>query len=251
MVATTPLTLEYVKTIGIYNNATTGRGFFNPCHLAVSGDGRIFVLNRCDPIRGPGIRIGICNLDGDYLAEFGKGTQVLGVPRPHGDGDGQFVLPVAMAFDSQDRLHITDEYNHRVSVFDSSGVFLHKWGVYGDGEGQLNGPAGIAFDSQDNAYVVDQHNHRVQKFTSDGEYLLQWGERGVGDGQFHLPWGVATDASDRVYVADWRNDRIQQFTPRWSFRCQIRRSRRGIWPVPSAVRRCGRRGGLHLRGRLG
>ena len=86
------LNLGYVKTIGMVNNGFSGRGFANPYDTAVSQDGRIFVLNRCDPPRASAIRVGICNLDEDYLGEFGNG---------YGDGDGQFVLPVAMAFDSQ------------------------------------------------------------------------------------------------------------------------------------------------------
>ena len=118
-----------------------------------------------------------------------------------------------MAFDSQDRLYVTDEFNHRVSIFDTEGRFLGKWGERGDGDGQFNGPSGIDFDSEDNAYVVDQHNHRVQKYSPDGDYLLGWGEFGDGDGQLNLPWGLSIDGQDNVYVADWRNDRIQKFSP--------------------------------------
>ena len=44
------LKLEYVKTIGIVNNAPVGRGFANPVDLAVRADGRIFVLNRGAPV---------------------------------------------------------------------------------------------------------------------------------------------------------------------------------------------------------
>ena len=211
-VAAGPTTLDYVKTIGLVNNGDNGRGYANPCSLAVSSDGRIFVLNRCDPPRADSIRIGICNLEEDYLAEFGDGS---------GDGDTQFRLPTTIAFDSRDRLHITDEYLHRVTVFDSQGVFLAKWGEHGNGDGQLNGPAGIAFDSQDNAYVADQHNNRVQRFTPDGRYVLQWGEGGTGDGKFDLPWGVAVDSEDNVYVADWRNDRVQKFSSDGRFLAMI------------------------------
>ena len=201
-VTTAPLALRYVKTVGITNNLM-GVGFNNPYDLAVSGDGRIFVANRCGAEeRSRAMRVGICTLDEEYLHEFGA----------YGDDDGQFMLPTALAFDSQDRLHLADENLHRISVFDSSGVFLGKWGEHGDGDGQLNGPSGMAFDSEDNAYVVDQHNHRVQVFTGDGEYLRQWGRHGDGDGQFNLPWGVTVDSEDNVYVADWRNDRIQKFT---------------------------------------
>ena len=195
--------INYVKTIGIVNNGLNGRGFSTPSDLAVADDGRIFVLNRCDPGRAAGIRVGICNLDEDYLGEFGYG---------YGAGDGQLVWPVCIAFDSKQRLFVTDEYNNRVSIYDSSGKFLGKWGEAGAGEGQVNGPAGIAFDSQNNVFIADQHNNRVQKFTPDGAFLLWWGGPGDGEGQFNLPWGVAVDGDDNVYVADWRNDRVQKFT---------------------------------------
>ena len=200
--STNRLTQDYVKTIGIVNESLTGRGFAHPYDMAIAKDGRMFVLNRSFSLLAEGIRVGICNLDEEYLGEFGYGS---------GSGDGQLVLPVAMAFDGQERLYITDEYNHRVSVFDKSGEFLSKWGVHGSGDGEINGPAGIAFDADDNVFVVDQHNHRVQKFTADGSYLMQWGESGASDGQFNLPWGVALDSKGDVYVADWRNDRIQKF----------------------------------------
>jgi len=202
--ATADLTLQYVKTIGIVNNGYNGRGFANPYDVAVSRDGRIFVLNRCDPARAAAIRVGICTLDEAYVGEFGKGF---------GTGDGQFAWPVAMAFDSQDRLYITDEYHHRISMFDTTGTFLGKWGVPGSNPGALNGPAGIAINAEDHVYVVDQHNHRIQKFTAAGEYLLHWGEAGTRDGQLMLPWGICVDTQGYVYVADWRNDRIQKFTP--------------------------------------
>jgi DNA-binding beta-propeller fold protein YncE len=199
--ATKTFSLEYVKTIGMISaggSGVGGRGFLNPVGLDVSSDGRIFVVNRTQ------IRVCICNMDEEFLGNFSSGP---------GSEDGQLHLPTAMAFDSLDRLYVTDEMNHRVSIFDTEGNFLGKWGEQGDGDGQLNGPSGIDFDSEDNAYVVDQHNHRVQKYSPDGEYLLQWGEFGEGDGQLNLPWGLGIDGQNNVYVADWRNDRIQKFSP--------------------------------------
>lgn len=202
------LALDYVKTIGIVNNGLNGRGFANPYDLQVTADGRIFVLNRADPARAAGIRIGICNLAEDYLGEFYGSA---------GQGDGNLVWPVAMAFDAAERLYVTDEYNHRITVFDDEGNFLHKWGAPGAGPGELNGPAGIAVGNGGDVYVVDQHNARVQRYASDGAYVGQWGSFGAAPGQFNLPWGMTTDRSGQVYVADWRNDRIQKFTPDGEF----------------------------------
>ena len=132
------IALDYVKTIGIVNNGFNGRGFANPYDIVVDDNGRIFVLNRCDPLRAAAIRVGICDLDEEYLGEFGKGN---------GTGDGQFIWVVAMALDSQDRLHITDEHSHRVTTYSTSGEYLSHWGKAGSADGELNGPAGIAVDS--------------------------------------------------------------------------------------------------------
>ena len=195
--------LDYLKTIGIVNNGLNGRGFANPYDLAVSRDGRIFVLNRCDPARASAIRVGVLTLDEDYLYEFGDGA---------GNGDTQFRWPVCIAFDGNDNLYITDEVHHRVTVFDADGNFLRKWGSHGSGDGEFNGPAGIATGPDGSVYVVEQHNARVQKFTADGKFVGKWGSHGNRPGQFNLPWGAAADAAGNVYVADWRNDRIQKFT---------------------------------------
>ena len=226
--ATSTFTLEYVKTIGLATNQI-GRGFINPYDVAFSRDGRIFVLNHCDSARKNLMRVGIVNLDEEeYLGEFGKGS---------GTGDDQFNSPVAMAFDTQDRLYVTDELNHRVTIFDASGKFLHKWDAAGSGDGEFNGPAGIAVDREDHVYIVDQHNSRVQKFTTAGKYLGQWGELGSRPGQFNLPWGVTTDAAGDVYVADWRNDRGQKFSPEGQFMASFGESGTGDGQFhrPSAV----------------
>ncbi len=197
-------TIEYIKTVGIVNNGNNGRGFANPYDIAFRPDGRIYVLNRCDPARASAIRVGVCNLDEDYLFEFGQG---------YGQGDGQFVWPVAMAFGKDDRLYITDEYNHRVTIYDASGDYIGQWGEHGSEAGQLNGPAGIAADSEGYIYIADQHNCRVQKFSAAGEPLAAWGARGSGAGEFDLPWGIGLGPDGAVYVADWRNDRVQKFSP--------------------------------------
>ena len=191
--------LAYVKTMGLYNLQGIGPGLTNPFSLAVSRDGRIFVLNRTR------IRVVICNFDEEFLGDFAtqEGSE---------DDDPQLSLPTSIAFDSGDRLHITDEDKDCVFVYDSLGKFISKWGEHGDGDGQLNSPSGIAFDSGDSAYIVDQENHRVQVFNRDGQYFRQWGSQGRDDGQFNFPWGVAVDSENSVYVADWRNDRIQKFT---------------------------------------
>ncbi len=216
--------ISYVKTIGLVTNQPVGRGFANPCALAVAGDGRIYVVNR----GAAGLaRVGIVNLDEDYLGEFGS----------YGDADGQFKLPSAIALDSKGNAYVADEYHHRISVFDASGKFLSKWGAHGQAKGQMDAPAGLALDARDNLYVSDQNNHRVQVFTTDGRFLSAFGAFGAGDGQLNQPWGITVGPDGNVYVADWRNDRIQKFSPDGAFLGKFGSSgeKDGQFNRPSAV----------------
>ena len=199
--------VEYVKTVGLTTNQS-GRGFTNPYDTAVTPDGRILVLNRCDTARASLVRVGILNWEEDYLGEFSRG---------YGRGDGQWILPVSLALDSRQQVYVTDEQQHRVTVLDLAGNFVRQWGGRGVAAGQLDGPAGIAIGADDTVYVAEQGNNRVQRFTADGESLGIWGAYGSGPGQFNMPWGIGMDAAGRVYVADWRNDRVQQFTADGAF----------------------------------
>ncbi len=200
--------VQYIKTIGIVNNGNNGRGFANPYDVAISPDGNLFVLNRCDPARRSAIRVGVCNFEEDYLYEFGYGF---------GDGPGQMVWPVSMCFDSKSRIFITDEHNNRITIFSVDGEYVSHWGVKGGDKGTFNGPAGICIDDADDVYLVDQKNHRIQKYTSQGEFICQWGEQGSEEGQFNLPWGITQSREGDIYVADWRNDRVQVFDSKGTF----------------------------------
>ena len=145
--------------------------------------------------------------DEEFVAEIGKG----------GDGDGEMTWPVAIVLDSEENLHITDEWLNKISVFAKDGKFLRSWGASGDGDGEFNGPAGIAMDQQENLYIVDSRNHRIQKLTKDGKFLVKWGKLGSGEGEFDSPWGIALDRQGFLYVVDHGNHRVQKFTPEGEF----------------------------------
>lgn len=194
---------RYSHTIGVM--AHGGRGFSNPVDLALAPGDIIYVLNRSNPVQGPppmgGLRIGILNVNEDYLGFFGS----------YGTGEGQFIWPTAIALDSQGRIYVADEYRHDVQVFDREGHVVGRWGGLGEQPGQFNRPSGLAIDRHDNVFVVDHFNQRVQKVTTEGQPLAAWGSRGSDPGQFELPWGCGVDSEGNLYVADWGNDRVQKF----------------------------------------
>jgi DNA-binding beta-propeller fold protein YncE len=202
MPTTTQDLYRYSQTIGFY--AQVGRGFNNPVDVALGRDGVLYVLNRAGSdveVRMIYKRVTMCTLAEDYLGQFGTG----------GRADGQLMWPVAIAIDADERVYVSDEAMHRISVFDKRGHFLGRWGARGKGEGEFDRPAGIAFDPDQQLVVVDGRNHRIQRYTKDGRFLGQWGTAGQGPGEFNLPWGVAVDRAGDIYVADWRNDRLQKF----------------------------------------
>jgi DNA-binding beta-propeller fold protein YncE len=202
MVIVPPPPLTYSHTIGLL--ALTGRGFSNPMNAAVTRDGIIYVANRSNSTQAlqGAVRITICNVQGDYLDEFGK----------YGMEDGAFVWPTGIDVDSQGNVFLADEHRHDVQVWNSDHQFVRKWGGFGSGDTQMNRPAGLAIDSHDEVLIADALNHRILRFTPEGRLLAKWGSAGAGEGKFNIPWGVGVDGQDNVYVADWRNDRVQKFS---------------------------------------
>jgi DNA-binding beta-propeller fold protein YncE len=194
-------TFTYRYSVG--RNEFGGTGFRNPVDMDLADNDVVYVLNRSYENRVDGVRVTVCTLNEEFVSEFGS----------HGEKDGQFVWPTALALDSGGNVYIADEWLNRISIYDKDGKFLSKWGTPGTGDGELNGPAALAMTPDGNVLVSDAKNHRIQKFTLDGSYMGQCGSFGSGPGQFNMPWGLNLDADGNIFVADWRNDRIQKLSP--------------------------------------
>ena len=205
---TTTVAIRYSHTVGSLSNQ--GRGFQNPVDVALDSQGVMYVLNRAGPelpIRLPYKRVSMCTVDEEFLGEFGTG----------GTAVGEFWWPSSLAFDSRDRLYVTDEALNRVTIFSVTGEVLNTWGEEGSATGQISHPSYIACDADDNLLIADSGNHRIQKFTTDGEFIESWGAYGTGEGCFNAPWGIAFDSEGAVYVSDWGNNRIQKLAPNGEF----------------------------------
>lgn len=132
-----------------------------------------------------------------------------------GFGEGLFKVPHGLRIDAQGHVWTTDNGNHVLRKFDSSGKLLATIGAEGKAAGGKEGfraPDDIVFDRAGNMYVADSGNGRIVKLDADGKYLSQWGTKGKGDGQFATAHGLAIDREDRIYVADRGNKRVQIFS---------------------------------------
>ncbi len=151
-----------------------------------------------------------------FLNSTGAVTKSFG---SHGTGNGEFNWPAYIAIDPDDRIWVTDNFNHRLQIFDSTGAFLFTFGSQGNGTNQFDRPRALTFDGWD-LYVTDDKNYRVQKFHVSGEnvnWVTNWGEQGPFSGQFgnqdsfETPIGGIDVKGTNVFVVDGGNNRIQIF----------------------------------------
>ena len=205
---------DYSYCIGMYG--MSGQGFWAPQDFVLGEGNLIYVVSR--GVEEIGQRITRVTRDHEFLGQFGAA----------GRGDGQFVWPRSIDLDSTGNVFASDDFLHRISVFDKEGAFLSSWGTAGSGEGELNGPSGIAFDADDNLFVVDSANNRIQKFTKDGAFLGAFGHEGSGDGELDLPWGLCVGPDGGVYVADWKNNRVQKFDAEGRFQVMFQGTENGV-----------------------
>ena len=182
------------------------------------------------------------SLQGDYLSKLGC----------RGSGDGQFISPRGLCFNSKGLLYVVDNNNYRVQVFRENNLFLFKFGSSGLNPGQFQDPRYVAVDSSDQVYVTDYSNDGdISVFSEDGlfikkincnipfaisiapddyiithdhvndvltifspthELIAKFGVCGKEKGQFNNIHGIAINNSGTIYVTEYSNHRLQIIT---------------------------------------
>ena len=93
-----------------------------------------------------------------FSFEFGSG----------GSDPGQFTNPQSATTDSNDRIIVADTNNHRIQVFDSTGVFQQSITDADGAGGTFSFPHGVTTDSNDRIIVADTNNNRIHIFDFTG-----------------------------------------------------------------------------------
>ncbi len=130
--------------------------FDEPVGLATNASGELFVADTWNQ------RVQVFSIVGDnaqYL--FQRAWDIVGWY-----GQSLDNKPF-LAADDLGNVYVSDPDGYRILRFDSTGVFIHSWGVYGTDLDGFNLPTGIAVDSQGGLWVVDTGNHRLLHFTPE------------------------------------------------------------------------------------
>lgn len=120
-------------------------------------------------------------------------------------------------------LAVADNKRNSICFFDSSGLFLHRFGTRGAELHELAGPHYVQFAEEDHdrhLIVTDFYNNSVKIFDIErqGQLISSFGSVGTQNGFFQAPTGLAIDYQrGYIFVSDWGNNRIQIFDHQGNF----------------------------------
>ena len=133
-------------------------------------------------------------LEGVYLGDIPTKTGMLGI-----------------AVGTTGDLYATNENDHDVCRYSTSGQLLGCWGSHGSGPQQFDGPHGMAIAPGGYLLIADEYNDRISVWTESGQFVCTWGASGSAPDQFQFAGDVAVGPGGEYYVCDLGNDRVHRF----------------------------------------
>ena len=137
-----------------------------------------------------------------------KGEKLLSVGK---ECEEPLSCPCGIAVDSEGKILVTDDANHKLKLFSADGKCLKTVGYRGSSL-ELKTPVGIALTPSGQVLICERDNHCVQLLNSNLTHAGTFGKRGYKPGEFNHPCDIAVDPLGRAYVADCFNHRIQVFS---------------------------------------
>jgi hypothetical protein len=200
----------------------TAAGLFLPIRCAVDPNGILYIADQ------GAHRIRKVDLNGTITTFAGTGVQGFS-----GDGGPATAAamnnPTSVMADGAGNIYISDQYNERVRVVNSSGIITTVAGngvegFSGDGgpatSASLDHPGGLAMDSAGSLFIVDPNNERVRKVSGGvittvvGNGVLGYGGDGGSPLQAELsnPVAIALDNFGNMFLGDTANNRVRVVT---------------------------------------
>ena len=200
---------------GSLNGIGTGALFNNPCGVATSPSGDVFVSdfynNRIRLVFENQSVITYAGGVSGYVDSIGT--------------NARFYNPSGVAVDSQGIVFVADDMNNRiravltdlrvVTIAGNSAGFLDGLGT----SSQFNNPHVVAVDLAGFVYVTDYLNAKIRKISPGNDVTTFAGAsagftNGFGTAaRFNLPWGVAIDSFYTLFVGDYGNNAVRLIYP--------------------------------------
>ena len=173
--------------------------------VAIDSRGRIYAFTRG---KHPVV---VFDQEGNFVTSWGYGEFGIS-PNLVSQSHGIFIDP-------DDKVYLTDAYQHVVRRYTLLGEMEQQWGTPGVPgvtyyRREFNMPTGVAMGPEGEIYISDGYGNRcIHKYTPTGEHILTWGDAGNGPGEFAVVHNIGCDKTGRVLVCDRENDRVQIFDP--------------------------------------
>ncbi len=189
-------TLALVDQIGVTDDCRTDNtGLCNPIGLAFDSAGNLFVVQE-NPTR--------------TVKKYNNAKQVvLTLGEPNSDWSeehGRFGNPDDVTVDSQNRIYVSDIWNNRAEIFDSTGAYLATLGGgWGERHGEFRGVAQVSVGGG-LTYVSDIQNARVEVFAQGVPGWAQMNLNGFGR-RFDTGVSALEVYNGRLYAgtSNWNN----------------------------------------------
>lgn len=213
--------------------AATASGISLPNGVAVDPtSGKLFVASHLQHrvLRFP---------DATALSNGANAEAVFGQVNFSGNSSGstatKFAFPLGIHVDSQGRLWVADNLNHRVLMFIGASTFIGPPDrVFGQPDfttttsgttpTKMNGPTAVFVDAADHLWVADSTNHRVLRFDNVsslasgaaasavfGQPDFTTNTSATSSVKMKLPLSVVVDGAGRLWVSDTGNHRLLRF----------------------------------------
>ncbi|XP_031575228.1 tripartite motif-containing protein 2-like [Actinia tenebrosa] len=164
---------------------------FVPRGMCVTDENHIAVCYSGNEEHGVYSGIKLFDREGTFLREFHSPEKIK--------------LPWCVAYGN--RKYFVSYYEECcIRVFDSNGVFLHKFGEKGQDGGQFHNVAGLAFYGPNLILVCDHANNRVQLLTQEGKFVKSFGN---AFSSMSRPADLAVTSDGHVFVLNFGSKNVQ------------------------------------------
>ena len=137
-------------------------------------------------------RIQVFQQDDKFAFTFGsKGSNI-----------GQFLIPVKIAIDTENKVFVSDYGGNHISIFSHTGSFISR----------ITCDKPYAITVAPDGHIIagcGGDDNKIRVWSPTHQLITKFGKRGSQTGEFHTINGIALHSSGVIYFADGINGRLQ------------------------------------------